>query len=231
MNQKKLFAVLASGAAMMLALAGTAGASSSGGTTVTVRVEGLSKELLATKTVKVPTSGWITKGATPKGDCPADSAAGALSVATDGNWGATFSSSIGSAEVTTILGESHPFTSSDYWDFIVNDATASTGACGVKPHNGDQILFAAVSDTATNAFPIATKAPSHATVGKAFKVKVVYYNAKGKPKPLAGATADGKKTNGGGIVKLTAHKAGTLVLKATKKGFIRAAAVRVTVTT
>jgi hypothetical protein len=32
-------------------------------------------------------------------------------------------------------------------------------------------------------------------------------------------------------VKLTAHKAGTLVLKATKTGYIRAAAVRVTVTT
>jgi hypothetical protein len=121
MNQKKLFAVLASGATLMLALGGTAVAHSSAGTTVTVRVEGLSKELLPPTSVKVPTSGWITKGGTPTGKCPAASAAGALNVATKGHWGATYSSSLGQAEIVSILGESHPFTSNDYWDFVVNN--------------------------------------------------------------------------------------------------------------
>jgi hypothetical protein len=231
MNQKKLLAVCAAGCVAVLAPVGTALAHSSGGTTVTVRVEGLSKELLPPTSVKVPTGGWITKGGTPTGKCPAASAVGALNVATKGHWGATYSSSLEQAEVISILGESHPFTSNDYWDFVVNNKAASVGACDFKPHQGEQILFAAVSDSATNAFPIGVTAPSHATLGKAFKVNVVYYNAKGQPKPLAGATVDGKKTNGGGLVKLTAHKAGTLVLKATKKGYIRAAAARVTVTT
>jgi hypothetical protein len=229
MNHKKLFGVCASGALLTLAPAGVALAHSSGGTTVTVRVEGLSKELLATTSVKVPTSGSITKGGTPSGKCPAASAVGALNVATKGHWGATYSSSLEQAEIISILGESHPFTSNDYWDFVVDNKAASVGACDFKPHSGDQILFAAVPDSDLAAYPIATKAPAHATVGIAFKVKVVYYNAKGKPKPLAGASVDGKKTNGSGIVKIKPAKPGTLTLKATKKGDIRAAAVRVTV--
>jgi Domain of unknown function (DUF4430) len=229
MKQKTLLAVGAAGALAVLAPVGPAVAKSSNGTTVTVRIEGLNKELLAAKSVKVPTSGSYTKGGTPSGKCPADSAVGALNVATHGKWGGTYSSSQEQTEITSILGESHPFTSNDYWDFVVNNKAASVGACDFKPHRGNQILFAAVSDSAANAFPVATKAPATATVGKAFKVDVVYYNAKGKAKPLAGATVDGKKTNASGVVKLTAHKAGKLVLKSTKKGYIRAAAVTVTV--
>jgi hypothetical protein len=229
MNQKKSIAVATLAACAALAAVGSAAAKSAAVTAVTVRVEGLNKELLATKTVKVPASGWITKGGTPKGKCSAASAAGALDVATKHHWNGTYSSSLAELEVISILGESHSFTSKDYWEIFANNKAAQVGACELKLHKGEQLLFAAVSDTATNAYPIAATAPGHASVGTAFKVKVVYYNAKGKATPLSGASVAGKRTNTRGIATIKPTKAGTLVLRATKTGYIRAASVHVAV--
>src|SRR4051812_39189617 len=96
--------VLAAGAALAvlvllppsLAVAGTA--------PVTVRVEGLKRELLAPSAVKVHT-GSLTRFGAPSGKCPDTSAAGALDAATHHRWKGTWESSFGDYEITSILGE------------------------------------------------------------------------------------------------------------------------------
>lgn len=66
------------GATLALVLTPAAAAAA---TTVTVRVEGASRTLLAPTKVSVPSSGSITKGGAPAGSCPAHSAAGQRSLA------------------------------------------------------------------------------------------------------------------------------------------------------
>lgn len=212
---------LAAGALTLAPLAGAA----PGGTTVTVRVEGLHRTLLAPTTVSVH-GGWITKGGAPHGACPANSAAGALDAATHHRWGGTWEKSLRDYEITTILGERHSFSSKDYWGILVEDRYASAGACAIKLHSGEQLLFAAVPDSPTE-YPLGIEAPSSATVGHAFTVTVVSFNAKGKAKPLAGATVSVAGRSGAtasnGTISLTPDTAGTFTLHATDKGYIRAA--------
>lgn len=223
---------LALGAAVLATVAALAtGVAAASGSSVTVRVEGLTHTLLLPKAVK-PGSGWITKLGAPTGKCPASSAAGALDLATHHNWGGKWDSSFNDYEVLSILGEQHPFTSKYFWEVLVNNLIANSGVCGTKLHAGDRLVFAAVPDTPTE-YPIAIEAPSSATVGHAFRATVVWFNAKGKPKPLAGATVSvagrSGKTNSHGTLSLTASHAGTFVLTAQHAGYIRAAPVTVKV--
>jgi Domain of unknown function (DUF4430) len=107
---------------------------------VTVTVQGKTKTLLATKTVQ-PASGWITRGGAPSGKCPADSAQGALNVATHGNWkGKWYSSYGGEYFITGILGDTET-SKKYYWGLYVNGKAASKGACEVKLKSGDKLLF------------------------------------------------------------------------------------------
>jgi hypothetical protein len=226
--KSKLFgAAVIAAVSLAAAFTGVAGASSSGSpATVTVRVEGLTKTLLVPATVTTHT-GSITKDGTPAGACPATSAAGALDVATHHDWSGSYDKSYG-LEVISILGESHPFTpAKDYWEVFVNNVAAQAGVCDLSLHSGQQVLFAAVPDNGPSEYPIVVQVPKHATVGKAFAAKVAFYNAKGKRQPLAGATVSGAgksvKTSHAGTVRLTAKKAGTVVLKVSEKGYIRSA--------
>ena len=66
-------------------------------------------------------------------------------------------------------------------------------------------------------------------MGTAFTVKVVYYTAAGKAKPLTGVKIDGATTGANGIATITPTKQGKLRLKASAKGYIRSAAVTVKV--
>jgi hypothetical protein len=199
---------------------------------VSIRIEGAKKTLLTARPAKIPSSGSITKNGAPKGACPADSAAGVLNTATKGRWSGSFSTKYHDYLITQILGDTESGTKS-YWEILVNNVAAQTGACEIKLRPGDRLVFAAVSLKGTG-YPLAITAPAHATAGKAFTVKVVDYNAKGKAVPLAGAVVkDGHgsvKTNAKGIATVTDAKAGTLVLGANKTGYVRAAAVSVKVT-
>jgi hypothetical protein len=229
-------AVVIAAVAVPVVAAGVAGASGSGSgspATVTVRVEGLKRTLLTPARVKTHT-GSITKSGTPKGACPAPSAAGALDVATHHHWSGEYTKSFG-LEVTSILGESHPFTpAKDYWELFVNNVAAQAGACSLALHSGAQLLFAAVPDTGPSEFPIAVKVPSGATAGSSFTAKVVSYDAKGKSKPLAGATVSAGghsfRSKAGGTVKLSPSATGKFVVRATKSGYIRSAPASVRVT-
>jgi hypothetical protein len=215
------------GAVMALGLL-TAASALAAGPAVSVRVEGLKRTLLATTTVHAGT-GSVTKGRTPAGVCPAASAAGALDAAARHRWDGSYSSGLG-IEVTTILGETHRYSPNGYyWGIWVDNTFASAGICDLKLHKGEHLLFAPAPAKGT-VYPTAITAPSHATTGTAFTVTVVSYTAKGKARPLSGAVLDGARTNAQGVATITPTKTGRLRLTASRTGYIRSAAVTVTVT-
>ncbi len=232
MSRKRFIALGAAAPATALALACIGPASGAGASagrpTVSVRVEGLTHTLLAPSTVTTKT-GWITRFGAPTGKCPATSAAGALDLATKHRWVATFDKSFGDYEITSILGEAHSFTSKDFWEIFVDDVAASKGSCEIGLHSGEQLLFAAVPDS-TNEYPLAVSAPANATAGSSFTVKVVWFKGH-TTKPLAGARVTGTGVNAvtdrRGVATITGAQAGTLVLRAAAKGYIRAAPVTV----
>jgi hypothetical protein len=224
----KIRRTLALGGALVALSLIFAGAAVAAGASVSVRVEGLTRTLLPTTVVHTH-SGSITKGGTPAGACPATSAAGALDLATKHRWGGSYSAGLGLA-VTQILGETHTFSSPDYWSVWVDNKYSQAGVCDLKLHKGEQLLFAAVSAKGSPA-PIVLNAPANATTGKAFTVKVSYFDSKGRSHPLSGALVKGAtgKTNVKGTVKITPTTAGKLRLSASDKGYIRSATETVTV--
>jgi hypothetical protein len=106
---------------------------------VTITIQGRTKTLLATKTVQ-PGSGSITRGGAPAGKCPADSAQGALNVATHGSWKGKWYASYNEYYITGILGDTET-TKKYYWGLYVNGKSSSKGACDVKLKAGDKLLF------------------------------------------------------------------------------------------
>jgi hypothetical protein len=217
------------GAILVLVLAPAAVAAN--GTTVTVRVEGLKRTLLLPAVVHTHTGG-ITRGGTPHGSCSTTTAAGALDVATHHRWGGFWDKKYAALEVTSILGEKHAFTSTQYWSVWVDNRFAQFGVCGLKLHRGEQLLFAAVADTFSG-FPLVLTTPPGAHAGQPFSVKVSYFDSHGKSKPLAHARVAGSGVSGDtdseGTVKLTAAHPGTLTLRADQAGYIRSAPVSVRV--
>jgi hypothetical protein len=109
---------------------------------VTVTVQGKSRTLLATESIQT-SSGWITRGGAPTGKCPAESAQGALNVATQGKWKGTWYSSYHEYLITGILGDNQT-SKKYYWALYVNGKSASKGACDVKLKSGDRVLFKVV---------------------------------------------------------------------------------------
>lgn len=230
MFSKKFLALSGAVLASLLVLAPAAGASHDPAP-VTIRIEGKTKTLLASTDVKTH-SGSITVGGAPKGACPAKSAQGALDVATDHKWSGKWYGKYDEYEIFTILGD-HESGTKYFWEIFVNNVAATAGACEIKLKPGDRLLFAAVSVKGV-AYPTALIAPSHAVANQPFKVKVVYYNAKGKAKPLAGAVVSVKghsaKTGSNGTITLTGDSAGTYSISESKSGYVRAAPVTVHVT-
>lgn len=227
MKIRRLLALVGAFAALGLitaagTLAAAPAASLAGAPAVSVRVEGLNRTLLAATTVR-PGTGSITRGGTPPGACPVASGAGALDAATHHNWKGTYSSGLG-IEVTSILGETHTFTSPYYWSLLVDNRYASTGVCGLKLHPGEQILLAAVPQKGATKDPIVISAPSRAAVGHPFRVQVFIQGAKGRT-PLAGAVvAVGAKhgpTNRQGYISLAPSRAGRFTIVVSHRGDIR----------
>lgn len=206
------------GVALALVLA-PSGALAASGTPVKIRIEGQSKTLLAAKTIVVKT-GSITKNHAPRGACPAKSAAGALDAATHHRWRGSWSTSFNDYLITSILGRRYGATANAYWEIFVNNVPATTGACEIKARRGQHLLFAVapLADAAVYSLAI-TGAPRTASTGKAFTVKVVYYDAKGRRHALKGATITGADissatTAGDGTATITPTKSGPLVLTA-----------------
>jgi Domain of unknown function (DUF4430) len=136
---RKTLIVLLGAMTLAVAIAGSALAAGSS-PAVHVQIKSLTKTL---RTVVVHgQSGWITKGGTPKGKCSANSAAGALNAATHGKWSGKYYKSVGGVFITSILGVTPK--GSDYWSLYVNGKSASVGACAVKLHAGEKLLFKVV---------------------------------------------------------------------------------------
>jgi hypothetical protein len=195
------------------------------GPRVTIRIEGAKRTLLAPTQVRAPAAGWITKDGAPKGKCPADSAAGALNVATGGRWSGSWSSMYNEYLITKILGQTESGARA-YWEIFVNNVPASTGACEIKLHRGERLLFGAMPLTGTND-ALVLKAPRTTTAGASLKVTVDYVNSKGMAVPLAGASVTGggatATTNVKGTATLRPKRVGKLTLRAHKRGYVRAA--------
>jgi hypothetical protein len=160
-----------------LTLASTALAAGSA-PAVTVRVEGATKTLLPASTVTAPTTGSITKGHTPAGTCPADSAAGALNTATHGRWSGSYYKGLG-IDVSTILGTTLSFSKGSYWGFYVNDRLASKGVCDTRIVRGESLLFAPVPAKGKAPKPIVVTGPKTVTAGKPFDLHAFVYTGKG----------------------------------------------------
>ena len=134
----KKYAIRAA-AAVVAALVLVPAAIAASGTTVTVQVRGKSKTLLAAKSVTL-SSGSVTRGGAPVGKCPADTAQGALNVATHGHWSGKWYGSYDEYLITGILGDNETG-KKYYWGLYVNGKSASKGACDVKLKSGEKILF------------------------------------------------------------------------------------------
>jgi hypothetical protein len=138
MHRKTLIALLG---AMAIAVAAADSALAAGsGPAVHIQIKTLTKTLRQA-TVHGET-GWITKGGTPRGKCPGNSAAGALDAATHGKWRGTYYASVGGIFVTSILGVSPK--SPDYWSLYVNGKPSSLGACAVRLRAGERLQFRVV---------------------------------------------------------------------------------------
>jgi len=109
------------------------------GPKVSITIQGKTKKLLATETVQ-GRAGSITRGGAPAGKCPADSAQGALNVATHGHWKGKWYASYSEYFITGILGDNET-TKKYYWGLYVNGKLASKGACQIKLKSGDRLLF------------------------------------------------------------------------------------------
>ncbi len=133
-----LGAMLALGTAQV-AMAAQAHPAAVTGPKVSISVQGRTKTLLATETVQ-GRSGWITRGGVSSGKCPADSAQGALNVATHGHWQGKWYSSYKEYYITGILGDTET-TKKYYWSLYVNGKVASKGACDVRLTSGAKLLF------------------------------------------------------------------------------------------
>jgi len=194
------------------------------GPEVTLRIEGVKKTLLAPERVRT-SSGWITKYGAPRGKCPATSAQGALDMATHGHWKGTWYSQYNEYLITSIRGEKP--SGNDFWEIFVNNRPSPKGACALKLHRGDQLLFA---DTDGKHYPAALTAPERVTAGNSFTVRLLGFAAHGKSKPLAGIKITGNgtqtiKTNSAGQATVTTQRSGKLVLGASPAGYIRTEAV------
>jgi hypothetical protein len=136
--------------ASIVLLAPATGALASGPASVSVRVLGRppAYQALTPLTDLTTTTTPVTKdGAPASGEaaCTGTSAAGALELATKGDWAGNWDSGLNDYEVTTIDGIELPFEEGSLanytWGFLLNDEFASTGVCATQPADNDQLLF------------------------------------------------------------------------------------------
>jgi hypothetical protein len=205
-----------------------ASAQASGSASVTVRVLGQANGY---QTLTPPTT--VTTTTTPAtkdgGSCSGTSAAGALELATKGEWEGTWSPKYSDYEVTSIDGRSFPFEEGSlanyYWSFWLNNQYEEVGVCEAQLEPGDQALFvpscfgASCPDAATQLLGI--EGPATAEVGTPVTLTVrAYPAAGGAPSPAkamivsSGSGGPTALANAEGQATLTFSAAGSYTLRA-----------------
>lgn len=193
--------------------------------TVTVRVEGATGTLLAPTQVTTTTTP-VVKDGNPEHACTGTSAAGALELATAGNWSGTWFAGFGYS-VETIVGESHSFSSPAYWAIWLDNKPASA-FCEAELSSGDSLLLfpECSGECPAGPSPLGIEAPAVAEVGQPVNVTVTSYaNPSGAPSASKGATVayEGTSvtTDASGHATLTFARAGQADVKVTAPDSIR----------
>jgi hypothetical protein len=212
---KKTLIVLAALASMTPAVALAAGPAD-----VTVRVEGTTDTLLPRSAVHTTTTPVVKDGDSSH-SCTGTSAAGALEVATAGNWSGTWFDGFGYS-VEVILGESHVFGSGHYWGEFVNGAFGN-GICPDELAPGDELLLAPEPESGAGDNPMYLQVPSTAQRGAPFNVTVTEKLPDTSTHPVQGAAVGGATTDANGVAAVTLDATGPTGLRATHAGDIRTA--------
>ncbi|HTA05286.1 MAG TPA: hypothetical protein VK774_02890 [Solirubrobacteraceae bacterium] len=205
---------------------------------VTVRVEGISQTLLAPTTVTT-NSTPVEKDGNKEHTCAGGSAAGALELATSGNWSGEWFNGFGySAEA--ILGELHAFEpgapANYFWSYWLDNKASSVGICEGELSSGESILFfpECFSEEEPNPCPpppnpLGIDAPQVVEAGVPFTASITSYaNVSGAASPAAGATIAGggaeATTDGSGRATITLSSTGNQLLRVTAPNSVRSEA-------
>jgi hypothetical protein len=210
-------------AASLISLACAASASAGVGDTVNVRIEGKDATLLARKQIT------LQAGTVPgNSGCPMTTIGGAIETATGGDWDRqTFTS--------TIRGESHTFTDSDYWAGWVNNRYGDA-FCSQQLNQGDDVLvtYDKTDNTtfASSVFPVELAIPATIDRGAPVGVHATEYRnytgapsfgstGVGDPQPAAGlsiasAGAATAVTDAQGNAAMTFPAAGSYTVQGTR---------------
>jgi hypothetical protein len=193
---------------------------------VTVRVLGAPPTfptLIGLTAVTTTTNPVVKDG----GSCSGTSAAGALELATKGNWEGHWNSGFGDYELLSIDGQTYPFEpgagKNYFWDFWLNGEASTKGICGAQVHPGDQLLFfpgCFGSECPPEPNVLGVEVPTVAEVASFVPVTVLSHpSAGGAPVPVAGAsvTSEGTSatTDSGGHGTLAFAHAGRFTIHVT----------------
>jgi hypothetical protein len=215
-----LFVLL--GAAALAAPSALAGSPA----TVTVRVLGPApgyKALIPPTEVTTTTAPVVNDGE-PTHSCSGTSAAGALQLATSGNWaGRWYEGEANGYLVETIDGTTPPPASS-YWSFWLDNREATKGICESELEPGGQVLFfpecfGECPAPFGSTHVLGIEVPPTVEVGQPIGVTVVSYNTAGERSPAAGVNVGGwgssTTTDSEGKATLTFPGDETYTLRAT----------------
>ena len=166
--------------------------------TVTVRVLGSapSYTALIPPTQVTTTVAPVVNDGEPTHSCSGTSAAGALQLATSGDWkGKWYTGETNGYFVETIEGTTPPPASS-YWSFWLNNREATAGICESELEPGGQVLFfpecfGECPSPSGSTHVLGIEGPSTVEVGQPTSVTVVSYNTKGERSPAAGVNVGG----------------------------------------
>ena len=234
MPRTRLTGLLAAG--LLLIAAAPAAAAPA---TVTLRVEGKADTLVPRTSVTTTTTA-INKDGQAGHACTGTSVAGALEVASGGQWTATWDPNF-KYFLTGIKGET-PATP-EFFSLWINGKESQLGICDAELQQGDDVLFYVARCDAgpppdypcTNppVRPLVLTVPSPVAAGAPFSVKVVELAPDGTATPTEGATVSGggvtATTGADGTATLTLPAAGDVALRATKANRARSASEAVTV--
>jgi hypothetical protein len=192
---------------------------------VTVRVESLTRTLVS-RTVTTTRRAVVKDG---RNSCSGTSAAGALELATGGDWTATWFSGLGYALASVDGVRPAGF---DYWTLWINGRSSMTGLCDTELQAGDEVLEFICHDAQPPTYacanrPLALIAPRgrfQANVPVA--IRVVELNDDGSTMPAPGATVSGgirgARANARGVARVLLP-AGQATLRATRAGDVPSA--------